>query len=135
MIFSLHFCSGVDIASMLESIGISERWAGHFRDSSMGYVAVSYGLYKIATPIRYTVTLTGTTLSIKYLTKYGYIKPVPSKEKVKEIIKNQKENMKNTIRETKEELRQRKMQLKERKDNIMCDYANFKKELKDIKTK
>lgn len=101
----------------------------------MGYVAVSYGLYKVATPLRYTVTLGGTTISIKYLTKYGYIKPVPSKEKLKQMYREKKDNMKNTFNETKEELRYRKNQLKERKDNIIGDYTNFKKELKDIKSK
>lgn len=116
-------------------MGISEKFTAHFKDSSMGYLAVSYGLYKIATPIRYTVTLTGTTFSINYLKKYGYIKPVPSKEKMKEIYEVKKENMKNTFRERKEELRIRREILKERKDNILSGYNSFKKELKDIKNK
>lgn len=101
----------------------------------MGYLAISYAMYKIATPLRYTVTLGGTTLSIKYLREWGYIKPVPSKEQLKEMYQVKKESFKETIQETKEELRQRKDQLKERKDNIFGDYVNFKKELKDIKTK
>lgn len=101
----------------------------------MGYVAVTYGLYKIATPVRYTVTLGGTTISIKYLTKYGYIKPVPSKEQLRQMYREKKDNMKTTLQETKDELMYRKKQLKERKDNIIGDYTNFKKELKDIKSK
>lgn len=116
-------------------MGVTSAWTEHFRDSSMGYVAITYGLYKIATPLRYTVTLGGTTISIKYLTKHGYIKPVPSKEKMKQIYQEKKDRVKSTFIETKQELRYRKDQLKERKDNIIGDYTNFKKELKDIKSK
>lgn len=114
-------------------MGFSERIVSHFRESKAGYIAVAYALYKIATPIRYTVTLTGTTFSIKYLTKYGYIKPVPSKEKMKEMYETQKENVKTSFREKKEILRMRKQMLKAKKDDILNSYASFKKEIKDIK--
>jgi hypothetical protein len=33
----------------------------------------------------------GTTLSIKYLKDWGYIKPIPPKEKIKEIIVEKKD--------------------------------------------
>lgn len=128
-------CSGVDVVGLLQSMGFSEKFTNPLKDSSMGYLAISYALYKIATPLRYTVTLGGTTVSINYLKNLGYIKPVPSKDKLKEMYKERREHIRETIEETKEELRQRKDQLKERKDNIMGDYVNFKKELKDIKTK
>lgn len=127
--------SGVDIVALLQSMGVSETLTNPLKDSSMGYLAISYALYKIATPIRYTVTLGGTTLSINYLKEFGYIKPVPSKEKLREMYHERKNSFRETIEETREELRQRKDQLKERKDNIMGDYVTFKKELKDIKTK
>lgn len=52
-------CSGVDIASLLEAIGAGEKLVDKLRNSNstMGYLAIAYALYKIATPIRYTVTL------------------------------------------------------------------------------
>jgi hypothetical protein len=49
--------SGVDVIALLESMGISEKVINPLRDSSAGYIALAYALYKIATPIRYTVTL------------------------------------------------------------------------------
>jgi hypothetical protein len=49
--------SGVDVIAVLESMGISEKLINPLRDSSAGYIAVAYALYKIATPVRYTVTL------------------------------------------------------------------------------
>ncbi|KAJ9586936.1 hypothetical protein L9F63_019480 [Diploptera punctata] len=70
--------SGVDIVALLENMGISEKLINPLRDSHAGYIAVAYALYKIATPIRYTVTLGGTTISIKYLKEWGYIKPIPT---------------------------------------------------------
>lgn len=79
---------GVDIIGLLEYYGFSEKVINPLRDSKLGHIAVAYLCYKIATPLRYTVTLGGTTVSIKYLVKKGYIKPVPSKE---ELVKRYKE--------------------------------------------
>lgn len=60
----------------------------------MGHLAFAYMCYKILTPIRYTVTLGGTTVSIKYLSQWGYIRPMPSKEKLKQIYEDQKAKFK-----------------------------------------
>ena len=57
VIYHLFTCSGVDVPALLERINISERLINPLRDSSAGYIALAYALYKIATPIRYTVTL------------------------------------------------------------------------------
>lgn len=67
---------------MLQSISISEVIIEKMKNSDLGHLAVAYLCYKIATPARYAVTLGGTTLSIKYLVKQGYIKPVPTKEQL-----------------------------------------------------
>lgn len=77
--------SGVDIVPWLEWMGASEKILSHLRNSNAGYYALAYAMYKIATPARYTVTIGGTTLSINYLKKRGYIKPVPSSEQLKEM--------------------------------------------------
>jgi hypothetical protein len=57
MIYHLFTCSGVDVPALLERIGISERLINPLRDSSAGYIALAYALYKIASPVRYTITL------------------------------------------------------------------------------
>lgn len=49
--------SGIDIIGYLEHFGVSEFFIKPLRDSTMGYFAVAYALYKIFTPLRYTVTL------------------------------------------------------------------------------
>lgn len=54
---NMFLYSGVDVIALLESMSISEKVINPLRDSSAGYIALSYALYKIATPIRYTVTL------------------------------------------------------------------------------
>lgn len=88
------FFSGVDIVSLLQSLNFSESVISKLRDSSMGHLAIAYMCYKIATPARYTVTLGGTTLSIKYLSRWGYIKPLPTKEQWKQIYQDQKSKFK-----------------------------------------
>ena len=54
--------SGVDIVGALEYMGTSEKILSYMRNSEAGYYALSYACYKIATPLRYTVTVGGTTV-------------------------------------------------------------------------
>jgi len=77
--------SGVDIVPMLEWAGASEKILNYLRNNNAGYYAIAYAMYKVASPARYFVTVGGTTISINYLKKYGYIKPVPTKERIQEI--------------------------------------------------
>ncbi|XP_023312187.1 uncharacterized protein C18orf19 homolog B isoform X2 [Anoplophora glabripennis] len=137
--------SGIDIIALLESWHVSERFVNPLRDSSMGYFAVSYALYKIATPARYTVTLGGTTISINYLKKWGYIKPVPSKERMKKIYEEKKENLAKSMKETKEGIKEKKENLIEsvreakegiieKKDNLIETLEETKKGLKEKKS-
>lgn len=92
--FFFAFFSGVDIPSVLESMHISETVINKLRDSSLGHAAIAYLCYKIATPLRYTVTLGGTTLSIKYLSQWGYIRPVPTRAQIKQMYDDQKAKFK-----------------------------------------
>lgn len=107
--------SGVDIVAMLEYWGVSDKLINPLRDSHAGYIAVAYALYKIATPVRYTVTLGGTTISIKYLKEWGYIKPMPAAGKLKEMYQERKELYQ-------EELKLKQEKLKKTKDDMMRGY-------------
>nr|CAD7574696.1 unnamed protein product [Timema californicum] len=122
---------GVDVIAILENLNVSEKVINPLRDSKAGYLAISYALYKIATPLRYTVTLGGTTVSINYLKKWGYIKPIPARDKLKEMYQERKDNLlekKDTLmKETSEELKYRREQLKERTDNLMKTYRDKSK--------
>lgn len=111
---------------------ISEKIINPLKDSSMGYIAVAYALYKIATPIRYTVTLGGTTISINYLRKWGYIKPVPSPERLKEMVLEGKENLIETMRETRHELKIQGEKFKDKKEDIMDDLDKGIKQIKQL---
>uniref|UniRef100_A0A182M783 DUF1279 domain-containing protein n=1 Tax=Anopheles culicifacies TaxID=139723 RepID=A0A182M783_9DIPT len=113
--------SGVDVIAILESLGVSETLINPVRDSSLGHIAIAYLLYKIATPARYTVTLGGTTISIKYLEQWGYIKPIPSKAQLVQMYKDKKENIQEKIAEKKQDFQDRKQQLTEKKNTLMSD--------------
>ncbi|RZC34488.1 C18orf19 -like B [Asbolus verrucosus] len=124
--------SGVDIVAILESWNVSDKITNPLKDSSMGYLAVSYALYKIATPARYTITLGGTTISINYLKKWGYIKPVPSKERLKEMYLEKKDNLLETMRETREGFKLQSEKLKDKKENIIDDFDKSIKQIKEL---
>lgn len=76
--------SGVDVPALLESLRfpnwiIDKVKNGH---SWTSYLVIAYGLYKIFTPLRYMVTLGGSTVVIRYLQRIGYLKKdLPSPKK------------------------------------------------------
>lgn len=53
----VKFCSGVDMVALMQALSISDTIVDKLKDSSMGHYAITYMCYKIATPVRYTVTI------------------------------------------------------------------------------
>ncbi|KAK0179361.1 hypothetical protein PV327_005119 [Microctonus hyperodae] len=66
--------NGVDVISLMEYVHMPEQYVDMIRNSDAGNWAVTYALYKVFTPLRYTVTVGGTTMSIRYLDRMGYLK-------------------------------------------------------------
>lgn len=116
--------SGVDIIPLMEKLGAGEKIMSHLQSSNAGYYAIAYAMYKIATPARYTVTVGGTTISINYLKKRGYIKPVPSSEQLKEMYEGKREE----FIEKKDEIVEK---YQERKGEIVDRYQEKREEFRD----
>ncbi|XP_044149042.1 protein FAM210A [Bufo gargarizans] len=93
---------GINVVPFLEFIGLPESIVNILKNSESGNVLTAYALYKIATPIRYTVTLGGTSVSVKYLRKYGYLSTPPL---VKDYIQDKMEETKERFSEKMEETR------------------------------
>uniref|UniRef100_A0A8C6S824 Family with sequence similarity 210 member Ab n=1 Tax=Neogobius melanostomus TaxID=47308 RepID=A0A8C6S824_9GOBI len=94
---------GVNVVPFLEMIGLPESLVGLLRNSTSGYALTAYAMYKIATPARYTVTLGGTSLSVQYLRKHGYMStPPPVKEYIQDKMEETKERLSEKMEETKE---------------------------------
>ncbi len=72
--FYLMCKTGVDVVSILQWCGLSEAYLEKLQHSEWQYYALAYACYKVATPVRYTVTVGGTTWSIHYLQKWGMLK-------------------------------------------------------------
>lgn len=47
------------MVALLESLGVGEKIINPLRNSSVGYYALTYALYKVASPARYAVTVGG----------------------------------------------------------------------------
>lgn len=106
---------GVNVIPFLEMIGLPESVVGLLRDSSSGYALTAYAMYKIATPARYTVTLGGTSLSVQYLRKHGYLStPPPVKEYIQDKMEETKEKLTEKMEETKERFSEKMEETKER---------------------
>jgi len=69
---------------MLEWMGTSEAYVEKLRNSNLGIITLMYVCCKIATPIRYTVSFVGSTWTIRYLSKKGYMTGAELKENVTE---------------------------------------------------
>ncbi len=72
-------------------------------------------LLKIATPARYTVTLGGTSLSVKYLRKHGHMStPQPVKEYLQEKMEETKERISGKMETTKDRISERMEETKDK---------------------
>jgi Protein of unknown function (DUF1279) len=135
--FDVFSPSGVDIVGMLEYYNFNETITKHLKDSHLGHIAVAYFLYKIATPARYTVTLGGTTFAIRFLSKRGIIKPMPSKDQLVQIYKDKKDDLQQKVADKKQELQDKKQALHDsfmdKKDDFQQKVADKKQELQDRK--
>ncbi|CAG9566680.1 unnamed protein product [Danaus chrysippus] len=129
-----YYCvrSGVDVIGLLESIGISDKLLTPLKESSAGYFALALALYKLVTPLRYAVTVGGTTYAIKRLTAIGWIKPVPSRERLKEMIQERKDNIQDRFNESKQHYQ---TQLQEKKTQVMDEMRRYKTEMRNMKNK
>ncbi|CAL8358255.1 unnamed protein product [Arctogadus glacialis] len=139
---------GVNVVPFLELIGLPESIVGLLRNSSSGYALTAYAMYKIATPARYTVTLGGTSLSVKYLRRHGYFSTPPpvkdyiqdkmeeTKEKLSEKMEVTKERLSEKMEETKEKFSGRMEETKERLSEKMEETKDkFSEKLQETKDK
>jgi Protein of unknown function (DUF1279) len=75
------------VVPLLQWFGASDKLIAPFLQPGVGNAAVTYLLYKIATPIRYTVTIAGTHVTVRYLRRRGYLPKVPEHERFRSLAK------------------------------------------------
>ncbi|XP_048849460.1 uncharacterized protein C18orf19 homolog A [Brienomyrus brachyistius] len=106
---------GVNVVPFLEYIGLPDKLVDLMEKSQSGYAITAYAMYKIATPARYTVTLAGTSLSVKYLRKHGYMStPPPVKEYIQDKMEETRERFSEKMEETKERISGRMEETKDK---------------------
>ncbi|XP_071824514.1 protein FAM210A-like isoform X2 [Apostichopus japonicus] len=94
---------GVDIEPMLTKIGVSDHHIETLKNSKASTALMAYALYKIFTPLRYTVTLGATEFTIRSLRRRGFIKPTPPKEKTyRQSLKDTVEGVKDRLNKDKD---------------------------------
>ncbi|XP_043074043.1 uncharacterized protein C18orf19 homolog A [Puntigrus tetrazona] len=106
---------GVNLVPFLEYVGFPDKVVKLLENSQSGYALTAYAMYKIATPARYTVTLGGTSLSVKYLRKHGHMStPPPVKEYLQEKMEETKERISGKMEETKDRISERMEETKDK---------------------
>ena len=103
-----------------------------FSNPTLGDVAVAYLLYKIATPARYTVTIAGTHWTVKQLRRLGYMRPVPTGDSIRNLMKDGREQMKDKVGDLKEDMKGKAGSMKDRADDVK---GKLKDRADDVKGK
>ncbi|NXI46985.1 F210A protein, partial [Galbula dea] len=107
---------GVNVVPFLELVGLPDSIVSILKNSQSGNALTAYALYKIATPARYTVTLGGTSITVKYLRKHGYMStPPPVKEYLQDRMEETKDKITEKMEETKDKITEK---MEETKDKI-----------------
>ncbi|XP_074060377.1 protein FAM210A [Macrotis lagotis] len=106
---------GVNIVPFLEHIGLPHSIVDILKNSQSGNALTAYALFKIATPARYTVTLGGTSITVKYLRSHGYMSTPPLvKEYFQDKMEETKELITEKMGETKDRLTEKLQETKEK---------------------
>ncbi|XP_032165912.1 protein FAM210A [Mustela erminea] len=104
---------GVNVVPFLEFIGLPDSIVNILKNSQSGNALTAYALFKIATPARYTVTLGGTSFTVKYLRSRGYMStPPPVKEYLQDRMEETKELLTEKMEETKDRLTEKLQETK-----------------------
>ncbi|XP_062896971.1 uncharacterized protein C18orf19 homolog A [Mobula hypostoma] len=107
---------GVNVVPFLEYIGAPKGIIQILNHSTGGNALTAYALYKLATPARYTVTLGGTSLAVKYLRSHGYLStPPPMRVYIQDRMEETRERFSEKMEETKELLSEK---IQETKDMV-----------------
>ncbi|XP_006876644.1 PREDICTED: protein FAM210A-like [Chrysochloris asiatica] len=114
-IFYYAAIKGVNVVPFLELIGLPDSIVNILKNSQSGNALTAYALFKIATPARYTVTLGGTSFTVKYLRSHGYMStPPPVKEYLQDRMEETKELLTEKMEETKDRLTEKLQETKEK---------------------
>jgi len=68
------FGSGVNVLPLLRWLGAPDTVVSPFLVPGVGTAAVIYLMYKLASPLRYTVTIAGTQIAVRFLRHRGYLR-------------------------------------------------------------
>ncbi|XP_039593784.1 uncharacterized protein C18orf19 homolog A isoform X1 [Polypterus senegalus] len=124
---------GVNLVPFLEYIGMPENLVHLLRDSQSGYALTAYAMYKIATPARYTVTLGGTSYTVKYLRKHGYFStPPPVRDYIQDKMEETRERFTEKMEETKDRFSEK---MEETKDKISETKEKLSERFQETKSK
>jgi len=127
--FYLMAKSGVDIISVLETLRVPDSIIAKLEGSDAGYYALSYACYKVATPVRYTVTVGGTTITIAKLKDLGYLKTT---KEMATTIKNKQEDMTELYNTKREDVKDK---IEDMSDMYQKQRENVRDKFEDMKEK
>lgn len=119
--------SGIDVIGWLEWLEVSEKLLGPVRNSSFTNIALTYLMYKLASPVRYAVTIGGTQMVVKQFRKTGRIPELREEDRLRNLAKEGQASMKDMAKDRRENLSQ---QYHERKADLSQRYKERKEHIR-----
>ena len=81
-------CRGIDVLSLMERFGAPDSVLKTLATPALGDVAVAYLLYKMATPVRYGVTLVTTHWAVRHLRQLGYMPAPAAQDSIRQLVRD-----------------------------------------------
>jgi len=116
-------------------MGASELVLRPFTLPGVGNLAVMYLLYKLATPLRYPVTIVGTQLAARVLRHYGHLPPIPEQNRLRSLVRDGQSQMKDKVQRSqsqiKDKVQRSQSQMKDKVQRIRDRSADARADKKD----
>jgi ElaB/YqjD/DUF883 family membrane-anchored ribosome-binding protein len=127
------FClfSGVDVVPLLKWLGASDKVIAPFLRPAVGHAAATYLLYKLFTPLRYTVTIAATQVTVKYLRQRGYLK-TPADDSFRALVHDGRSKVKDKVEEVRDKVEDK---MDEVRDKIEVVRDKVEDRLDDVRDK
>ena len=130
-VFCCLLTSGVNVVPVLKWLGASDAIISPFLRPTIGHAAVTYLLYKVATPLRYAVTIAATQLTVKYLRQWGYMKAPKPDDSLRSLVSDGRTKVKGKMDEVRDKVEDKMEEVRDRMETVRDKVEDKMEEVRD----
>lgn len=115
---------------LLKWFGASDKVIAPFLRPAVGHAAVTYLLYKLFTPLRYTVTLAATQVTVRYLRRWGYLK-TPQDDSFRALVSDGKSKVKDKVEEVRDKVEDKMDEVRDKIEVVRDKVDDIREDVRD----